>query len=217
MSGWNILIYFPFVNGFNLLLNPSLNFLLAHFLPGCPLMTSRGNSPSWRCATWPLTRCRVVKDKAGLCQSMRVAGWEAALLVAAGTSQAGLVFFSFSFFRSAFRETLKAKQLWYDTCVFFIDTFWTNPQYRMQLYEEDDDPEDGQKTCTVVVALMQKGRRMQRHKGAKFLTIGFSIYEVKIAWQQTHKISAQRELVCTKSRFDLLLHLYLCRCRRRYA
>ncbi|XP_026196779.1 calpain-3b isoform X1 [Anabas testudineus] len=63
-------------------------------------------------------------------------------------------------------------------CRNFPDTFWTNPQYRLQLYEEDDDPEDGEVVCTVVVALMQKGRRMQRHKGVKFLTIGFSIYEV---------------------------------------
>uniref|UniRef100_A0A7N6FCT7 Calpain-3 n=1 Tax=Anabas testudineus TaxID=64144 RepID=A0A7N6FCT7_ANATE len=63
-------------------------------------------------------------------------------------------------------------------CRNFPDTFWTNPQYRLQLYEEDDDPEDGEVVCTVVVALMQKGRRMQRHKGVKFLTIGFSIYEM---------------------------------------
>uniref|UniRef100_A0A669BSZ0 Calpain-3 n=1 Tax=Oreochromis niloticus TaxID=8128 RepID=A0A669BSZ0_ORENI len=69
-------------------------------------------------------------------------------------------------------------------CRNFPDTFWTNPQYRLQLYEEDDDPDDEQVACTVVVALMQKGRRMQRHQGAKFLTIGFSIYEVMCGQNQ---------------------------------
>ncbi|XP_055362627.1 calpain-3b isoform X2 [Betta splendens] len=63
-------------------------------------------------------------------------------------------------------------------CRNFPETYWTNPQYRLELYEEDDDPEDGEVVCTVVVALMQKGRRMQRHKGAKFLTIGFSLYQM---------------------------------------
>ncbi|XP_030261158.1 calpain-3b isoform X2 [Sparus aurata] len=63
-------------------------------------------------------------------------------------------------------------------CRNFPETFWTNPQYRLKLYEEDDDPEDGNMACTLVVALMQKGRRMQRHQGARFLTIGFSIYQV---------------------------------------
>ncbi|XP_029984035.1 calpain-3b isoform X2 [Sphaeramia orbicularis] len=63
-------------------------------------------------------------------------------------------------------------------CRNFPDTFWTNPQYRLQLFEQDDDSEDGEVLCTVVVALMQKGRRMQRNQGARYLTIGFSIYEV---------------------------------------
>ncbi|XP_059897735.1 calpain-3b isoform X1 [Gadus macrocephalus] len=63
-------------------------------------------------------------------------------------------------------------------CRNFPDTYWTNPQYRMLLHEEDDDPEDGKRACTVVVALMQKGRRKERSKGASLYTIGFSIYEV---------------------------------------
>uniref|UniRef100_A0A3Q2YPX0 Calpain-3 n=1 Tax=Hippocampus comes TaxID=109280 RepID=A0A3Q2YPX0_HIPCM len=64
-------------------------------------------------------------------------------------------------------------------CRNFPDTFWTNPQYHLQLYE-DDDPEEPQDLCTVVVALMQKGRRVQKQLGPRFLTIGFSIYEVTI-------------------------------------
>ncbi|XP_019713423.1 calpain-3b isoform X2 [Hippocampus comes] len=62
-------------------------------------------------------------------------------------------------------------------CRNFPDTFWTNPQYHLQLYE-DDDPEEPQDLCTVVVALMQKGRRVQKQLGPRFLTIGFSIYEL---------------------------------------
>uniref|UniRef100_H2VAL0 Calpain-3 n=1 Tax=Takifugu rubripes TaxID=31033 RepID=H2VAL0_TAKRU len=65
-------------------------------------------------------------------------------------------------------------------CRNYPDTFWTNPQYRMKLYEEDDDSEGSQETCTVVVALMQKGRRMQRQQGNRFFTIGFSIYKVPL-------------------------------------
>ncbi|XP_051909218.1 calpain-3b isoform X2 [Hippocampus zosterae] len=62
-------------------------------------------------------------------------------------------------------------------CRNFPDTFWTNPQYHLRLYE-DDDPEESRDLCTVVVALMQKGRRIQKQLGPRFLTIGFSIYEV---------------------------------------
>nr|XP_021324020.1 calpain-3-like isoform X1 [Danio rerio] len=59
-------------------------------------------------------------------------------------------------------------------CRNFPDTYWTNPQFRLVLLEADAK----EKTCTVVVALMQKGRRVERCSGATLHNIGFAIYEV---------------------------------------
>ncbi|XP_034163674.2 calpain-3 isoform X3 [Pangasianodon hypophthalmus] len=63
-------------------------------------------------------------------------------------------------------------------CRNYTDTFWTNPQYRLRLLEEDDDPDNSEVACSFVVALMQKNRRKERKLGANLFTIGFSIYEV---------------------------------------
>ncbi|XP_061482366.1 calpain-9 isoform X2 [Rhineura floridana] len=58
-------------------------------------------------------------------------------------------------------------------CRNFIETFWTNPQIKLQLTEKDHGEDD----CTFIAALMQKDRRKLKKLGAQMLTIGFAIYE----------------------------------------
>ncbi|KAI7811089.1 calpain-9 [Triplophysa rosa] len=58
-------------------------------------------------------------------------------------------------------------------CRNYIDTFWTNPQFKIRL----KDPDEGDRLCSVMVALMQKNRRRLRKEGLDMETIGFAIYE----------------------------------------
>ncbi|XP_036916110.1 calpain-9 isoform X2 [Sturnira hondurensis] len=58
-------------------------------------------------------------------------------------------------------------------CRNFLDTFWTNPQIKLSLTEEDE----GQEGCTLLVALMQKDRRKLKRFGTDMLTIGYAIYQ----------------------------------------
>jgi len=61
-------------------------------------------------------------------------------------------------------------------CRNFPDTFHLNPQYRVTLEDPDDDDEVD--NCTIVLGLIQKGRRKQKRVGAQNLTIGFAIYQM---------------------------------------
>uniref|UniRef100_A0A8P4G9S9 Calpain-2 catalytic subunit n=1 Tax=Dicentrarchus labrax TaxID=13489 RepID=A0A8P4G9S9_DICLA len=65
-------------------------------------------------------------------------------------------------------------------CRNFPNSFWTNPQFVIKLEEEDDDPEDGEASCSLVVGLIQKNRRRMRKIGEDMHTVGFAIYEVRM-------------------------------------
>ncbi|KAM7301971.1 calpain-A [Ixodes scapularis] len=58
-----------------------------------------------------------------------------------------------------------------------MEKFATNPQYMITLEEPDDDNEDGE--CTVIVALLQKDRRVFEATEGMFRSIGFALYEVE--------------------------------------
>ncbi|CAL8329569.1 unnamed protein product [Merluccius merluccius] len=67
-------------------------------------------------------------------------------------------------------------------CRNYPDTFWTNPQFVIKLDEEDDDPEDGEEGCSLVVGLIQKNRRKMRKVGEDMQTMGFAIYGVRVCY-----------------------------------
>ncbi|XP_069022975.1 calpain-2 catalytic subunit-like [Embiotoca jacksoni] len=77
-------------------------------------------------------------------------------------------------------------------CRNFPNTFWTNPQFVIQLYEEDDDPEDGETGCSLVVGLIQKNRRRMRKKGEDMNTVGFAIYEVPAEFSGQRNVHLNR-------------------------
>jgi len=62
-------------------------------------------------------------------------------------------------------------------CRNFIDTFAMNPQFLIQLEDPDEDDED--EKCTVIINLMQKGRRALRDEGFDLLSVGFCVYALR--------------------------------------
>jgi len=62
-------------------------------------------------------------------------------------------------------------------CRNYLDTFWTNPQYRVEVIDPDEDDDD--KMGTIIVGLMQKERRKMRELGLELLTMGYAIYKLE--------------------------------------
>lgn len=46
----------------------------------------------------------------------------------------------------------------------------------------DSDPNDDDKLCTVIIAVMQKYRRELKNTGVENLAIGFAVYEATLFW-----------------------------------
>lgn len=61
-------------------------------------------------------------------------------------------------------------------CRNYIDTFWTNPQYVVEVTDADED--DNENLGTLIVGLMQKERRKKRKEGVDLLTMGYAVYKL---------------------------------------
>ena len=60
----------------------------------------------------------------------------------------------------------------------FVDTYNMNPQFKVTVTDADDD--DDENVGTLVIGLMQKGRRRMFSQGQGNYTIGYEIWEVRI-------------------------------------
>ena len=80
-----------------------------------------------------------------------------------------------------------------------LETFWTNPQFRLTLLEPDEEEDDDEEgpwggwgaagawgparggripKCTVLLSLIQRNRRRLRAQGLTYLTVGFHVFQV---------------------------------------
>jgi calpain, invertebrate len=62
-------------------------------------------------------------------------------------------------------------------CRNYIDTFWTNPQFRVQVVDPDENDDDNK--GTVIIGLMQMNMRRKMKEGAELNTIGYTIYRLE--------------------------------------
>lgn len=141
--------------------------------PGWSLETSGKTTIRWRSATWRLTLWQTTQSTNGKSIPSRETGSGAPLLEAAGTSLVRCLVLFFWRYTSCCRcKHLTSAP---NALRLFTDTFWTNPQFKLELKDSDDDHH----LCSVVIAVMQKNRRKLRKEGLDLETIGFAVYEVR--------------------------------------
>ncbi len=61
--------------------------------------------------------------------------------------------------------------------VYCTETFWTNPQYQVEVIDPDEN--DDENTGTLIVGLMQKDTRKKKAAGTKTPSIGIMVYQVR--------------------------------------
>ncbi|KAL7877032.1 hypothetical protein SRHO_G00036750 [Serrasalmus rhombeus] len=89
-------------------------------------------------------------------------------------------------------------------------TFWMNPQYKIKLEEEDDDPADNEVGCSIVIGLIQKNRRRLRKSGEDMHTIGYAIYEVPKEFYGQKEVHLSKEFFLAhaqKARSETFINL----------
>ncbi|XP_068597464.1 calpain-2 catalytic subunit-like [Brachionichthys hirsutus] len=94
-------------------------------------------------------------------------------------------------------------------CRNYPNSFWCNPQFVIKLDEEDDDPDDGEEGCTVIVGLMQKNKRRLRKMGQDMETIGFAIYELPEEFSGKTQVHLKRDFFlqnCSKARSETFIN-----------
>ncbi|XP_072407222.1 calpain-1 catalytic subunit [Chiloscyllium punctatum] len=95
-------------------------------------------------------------------------------------------------------------------CRNYPATFWINPQFKIELKEEDDDRVGMEPGCSFLVALMQKDRRKLRTAGRDMETIGFAIYEVPPEYAGRSAVHLKRDFFLThgsQARSEMFINL----------
>ncbi|MCJ8747528.1 hypothetical protein PDJAM_G00154580 [Pangasius djambal] len=90
------------------------------------------------------------------------------------------------------------------------NTFWMNPQFVIKVNEEDDDPNDNETGCSLVMGLIQKNRRRLRKEGGDMHTIGYAIYEVPSQFQGQTNLHLDKNFFLThaqKARSETFINL----------